>query len=125
MISPPRPSHVSTAKHPSIKYIQLRTMVNVYARTILSQSHPQLLFNAFLAQITFAEHVHSKVLNNNVINAFKMHSTMLELANAKISFINRDLNVSLVLLDALLVHLQDAPPVKQVQTQVVLLQEIK
>ncbi len=100
-------------------------MVNVYARTILSQSQPQLLFNAFLAQIAYAEHAHTKVLNNNVINAFKMHSTMLEFANAMISFINRDLNVFLVLLDALLAHLQDVLPVKQVQTQVELLQEIK
>lgn len=99
-------------------------MVNVYVKTILLLSQTQILFNVSLAQIVYAESA-SLELHKHVINAFKMPITMLAHANVKISSINPDLNVSLVLLDALLAHLQDVPPAKQVQTQVVLLLEIK
>lgn len=102
-------------------------MANVYVKTIMSQSQAQALFNAFLAQIISAKNVKPfPTLHKRVINAFKMHITMLAHANVKISSINRDLNVSLALLAALLARLQeDVPHVKQVQTQVALLLEIK
>lgn len=100
-------------------------MVNVYVKTTLLLSQTQLLFNVSLVQIVYAENVKSVDFHKHVMNAFKMPLMMLAHANVKISSINPDLNVSLVLLDALLAHLQDVPPVKQVQMQVVLLREIK
>lgn len=97
-------------------------MVNVCAKTILSQSQTQILSNVFPAQIVSAESVKPPQLaHKHVINVLKMPLKMLEYADVKISSINRDLNVSLVVLDALLAQQrQHVPHVKQVQTEMVL-----